>query len=829
MKFTTSRLLLVCALLVPATARAQLPSAELYSLYPPVIRAGETTEITVTGLHLEDLTALHFSDPRLKAEPVAGTKKFRVTAPAEIADGLVEVRVDGYFGRSTSRMLSVSAATQAVLADAGAVHHKRETAPELPLETIAYGRTEASRVDYWKFTLTKGQRILIHCQAERIDSRADATLILVDSKNYELKSSRDVIGRDPMIDFTAPDNGAYFVGVHDFLYNGGDEYPYLLTVSARPWIDAVYPPAGQEGQVIEATLLGRNLHGGSPGEGLSIDGNPVETLPARVTVGPDTSGKNPVGVAPSRAMIPTFVFRHEGSNAVRIGIAKDPVISEVNGADLPPVTVPCEIAARFDAPGDSDGFRFSTKAGTAYWIEVIGDRLSGRVDPYLVLEKISKDAKGVEAFAVVKEGDDIAAKVGPRFNSGSRDTTIHLAAGEASDYRVSVINQFADGDPGQQYRLAIQEARPDFQIIAVTERPYIDAQQAYPYAPFLRKGGTAPLRVLIDRKDGFDGPITLEASGLPPGVTCPPVIATVKEDSVRLMMQATADAAGWNGIITVKGRAKVGDKEVIREARSGALVQGAADMTKEKLRSRLSVEIPLSVSATEKEPVSLEVGNGGRFTVEMGKKLEIPIKIAARNGVKGPLVITLDGLNGLKTSPTVSIADTVQEGKLALDFTAQNGIFAPEAGTWTFVLKATGATSYRYRPEASDRAATGQKAAVEALTKATAADQAAKAAAAKAKTSLDTATAALAKATPETKPALEAASAKAKTDFDAATKAAADAVVTLAAATKEKTNSEALAKAATTLAAAKDLKFTTFSLPVTVEVKAAPEAPKKTS
>ena len=441
MKSTSLRHLLVSVLYLPAAALAQLPSAELYSLYPPVIRAGETTEITVTGLHLEDLTALHLSDPRLKAEPVTGTKKFRVTAPADITDGLVEVRADGYFGRSTSRMLTVSAATQAVLADAGAVHHKRETAPELPLEAVAYGRTDASRVDYWKFTLTKGQRILIHCQAERIDSRADATLTLVDSKNDELESSRDVIGRDPMIDFTAPENGTYYAGVHDFLYNGGDEYPYLLTVSARPWIDAIFPPAGQEGQVIEATLLGRNLPGGSPGEGLDIDGKPVETLSARITVGPDTSGKNPLGVSPARAMIPTFEYRHEGSNPVRIGIATNPVISEVNGADLPPLTVPCEVAARFDVPGDSDSFRFSTKTGTASWIEVIGDRLSGRIDPYLVLEKISKDAKGVEAFAIVKEGDDIAAKAGPRFNSGSRDTTINLAAGEPADYRVmSSIN-----------------------------------------------------------------------------------------------------------------------------------------------------------------------------------------------------------------------------------------------------------------------------------------------------------------------------------------------------------------------------------------------------
>lgn len=828
MKSTTLRLLLVSALLLPAAARAQLPSAELHSLYPPAVRAGESADITVTGLHLEDLTGLHFSDSRIKAEAIPGAKRFRVTVPAGVTDGPVEVRADGYFGRSTSRVLTVTA-TQPLLPDAGAVHHKLETAPELPLETLAYGRTDASRVDYWKFTLTKGQRILIHCQAERIDSRADATLTVVDGKNHELERSRDTLGRDPMIDFTAPEAGSYFVGVHDFLYNGGDEYPYLLTVSARPWIDAVYPPAGREGQVIEATLLGRNLPGGSPGEGLSIDGKPVETLSARITVGPDTSGKNPDPATPARAMLPAFEYRHEGANPVRIGIAENPVIVEVSGADLPPVTVPCEIAARFDGPGDSDSFRFSTKAGTAYWIEVIGDRLSGRVDPYLLLEKVTKDAKGAETFATVKEGDDTAAKAGVRFHSGSRDAAINLTAGDAADYRVTVVNQFAGGDPGQQYRLAIREARPDFQIVVVTERPHFELQQAYPYAPLLRKGGTAPLRVLINRKDGFDGPITLETKGLPAGVVCPPVTATLKEEAVRLVMQATADAAGWIGNITVTGRAKVGDAEVIREGRSGTLVQGAADMTKERLRPRLSVAIPLAVSATEKAPVALEVGNAGRFTVDMGQKIEIPIRIAARNGVKGPLVITVEGLQGLRTSPTVSIADAAQDGKLTLDFKPQNNIFAPEVGTWTFVLKATGTTSYRYRPEAAERAAAEQKTAEENLKKSTAADATAKAALDPAKKANDLAIANLAKATPETKPALAAAAVKAKTDFDAATKTAAAAATVLAAATKEKADAEARAKAATAAAAAKDLKFTVYSLPVTVEVKAAPEAPKKTS
>jgi hypothetical protein len=283
----------------------------------------------------------------------------------------------------------------------------------------------------------------------------------------------------------------------------------------------------------------------------------------------------------------------------------------------------------------------------------------------------------------------------------------------------------------------------------------------------LRKGGAEPVRVLIHRRDGFEGPITLEAAGLPAGVTCPHVTASLKEDSIRLVFQAAADAAGWNGDIRITGKARIGDQEVVREARGASFAVGAADTTKERLRPRVTATIPLSVSATEKAPVSLEVGNGGRFSVEMGGKLEIPVKVTARNAVKGALVVSADGLQGLKTSPTLSLDEKTNEGKLTLTFTPQPNIFTPEPGTWTFVLKAVGTTSYRRLPEIADAAAAALKQADEALKN----------------------------AKPEEKAAL----------------------------TKAKTDAEAKSKAATAAAAAKDVKFSAYTLPVVVEVKAPPK------
>jgi hypothetical protein len=135
--------------------------------------------------------------------------------------------------------------------------------------------------------------------------------------------------------------------------------------------------------------------------------------------------------------------------------------------------------------------------------------------------------------------------------------------------------------------------------------------------------------------------------------------------------------------------------------------------------------------------------------------------------VKGALVFSADGLQGLKTSPALSLDEKTNEGKLTLTFTPQPNIFTPEAGTWTFVIKAVGTTSYRRLGDIADAAAAVLKQADEALKN----------------------------ATPEQKDAL----------------------------TKSRAEAEAKSKAAATAAAPKDVKFSAYTLPIVVEVKAPPK------
>lgn len=813
----------------PSLTHAQFPNAELHSIQPPVLSAGSSTEIKLNGINLDLLTGLQFSKPGIKAEPILlpateyrkqpgqnGTR-FQLTIPADQKPGFVEVRAAGYFGLTPTRPVLIIPASETPVADsAGAAHHEISTAPALAREAYAWGTTDTNQTDWWKITVKKGERILVHCHAERIDSQADASLKLVDGRGFELETSRDAIGRDPMIDFTAPMDGDYWVGVHDFFYNGGANFSYLLQVSAKPWIDAVFPPAiPQQGSNTDLTLLGRNLPGTKPGQSLAVKVGP-----------PAPSAENRFDwKSPASALVSSFPFQHAGSNLVDIGIAPDPVIVVPKDDAVPAVAPPCEIAARFEKEGDSDTFRFVAKKGETYWIEIVGDRLAGNVDPYLIAEKVTKKDDGSEVFTKVREADDDNGYGGPTFSDRTLDGAMSVTADQDGEYRIQVINQFATGSPTHIYRLAIRKARADFDLIAIAERPYLDQRQAFPATPLLRKGGTFPVRILVKRKDGLTGPITISAEGLPPGVSAPPVTVAEKETAVRMVFAATPEAATWHGTVSLVGTGKFGDQEIKRTARTGTLVVGNGDYNNVRLRTRLESTTALSVSKAETTPARIEAGNGGKFSVVMGQKLEIPVKVLSRNGVKGNLAITPVGLRGLVKPPVVNIAEKDQEGKFTLNFTAQKNVFTPEVGTWNFVIKATGVAKYARIPESVEQAKEEQKSIEALFKKYTDAANQAKAGQETARKALEAAKKNLSTASPDAKATLVKSVSDAQSSFAQSEKAFQTAEAKRLESEKEKTAAVQRVANATKLAAAKDLKFATWSLPVTVEVKPAPEKP----
>jgi len=816
-------------------AFAQLPISDLQTISPRSARAGTTVEVTIAGVNVESATSLRFTDQRIKVTPKLNAveelvpnpapvpHRFNVEIPTNVPPGIYEVRALSHLGLSTARPFVVAATDSEELL-VGRNHTSRDQAIDLPIGTFVNAQLNARTAHWYRFKAQKGRRLLVRFWGERIDAQIDGQLAIYDSDGRELARKKFSQNRDPLADFTAPVDGQYFLRVADLLYRGGSKQFYRVQISETPHIDFIFPPAGEPGKTSKFTVYGRNLPGGRPSK-LSIDGRPLEEVEVEVSL--PYEPQSPVvfsGARPRQAALRGFDYQLAGSAPYRIGYATAPVVPEQANATNQVITIPAEIAGRFDQTRDHDTFQFRGAKGKTYWLDVISDQLKAPTDTVLIVEKLNEG----KAPTKVAENDDRASYFSrDNLDATDLDTTdslLSFTADADADYRVSLFNRFAAGGSEHLYRLAIREATPDFDLFALYERPLANGRAGWPASPILRRGGSVALRIVAPRQDGFDGEITVTATGLPKGVTVHPLKMTGPVDQGVLIFTATTNAASWAGPIRITGTAKIGDVNITRVARSTSLVWGVVFADAFRVRTKLDLETVLSVCAEDTSPVTLQPKDGKtEWTVELGQSLQIPIKAANHVKRTGNLTIQPEGLFGLHRSPpTVNLAANATEGTLTIKF-VKNGNFAIEPGTYQFALQGTGVAPYSYHPKAEADARAEQKRIEDLQAKLTKELSQAKTAAAEAKKTLDEITRNEASATGEDKAPLTQRLAKAKqthTDAKAAVTAL-EAKVKRAA--QLKTAADKIVSSAAAKAKSKSEKFAVYSAPLTVKVVPKPK------
>jgi hypothetical protein len=762
----------IALLAVAPSVRAQpnsLPVAQLTSIFPFGGKPSSTLEVTLGGADLDELTELHFSHPGITAKPKMGpsmipgrgeepvANQFVVTIVGDVPRGMYEARAVGRFGISNPRFFLIDP-REAVRETEP--NDDRSKAQEIKLESHVFGTAEAEKSDYFKFAAKAGQRLLIECWAHRADSRLDATLVLFDSAGKELIRNNDAYRRDPLIDFTAPADGEYTVQLYDFLYKGGAEYAYRLTLTAAPLIDFVFPPAGLAGSKGTYALYGRNLPGATVTETKGLDGRPLEKLEVQIELSADTRVQQRMPnyslVEPQDAGMDAFAYQLKSpqgeSNAVPIFYATAPVVAEQEpnsaAAQSQKVSPPCEVVGQFNPRGDQDFVTFDAKKGETYFLEVYSERLGLSCDPYLLMQRVTKNEKGEESASDVAELDDPKLlpqdqRMQSNFDMSNGDMAYKLVAPEDGTYRVLVrdLCYQSRGSPHYLYRLAIRRPTPDFRLVAVSEPPRNpqNNNQANLYSPLLHRGGTQALRVYVLRQDDFEGEINVAVEGLPPGVTCPPITIGPMINLGVLVLAAADDAPAWSGPIRIVGKASVNGTEVVREARGGSLVWGSNDRNQQPIRARMTEGIAIAVSDKETAAAKIELGGGGVLETSLAGKLSIPVKVTRRGDFKGNLKLNDEAMPREIRINDVDVGGGAGEATVTLD--VRNNA---TPGTYTFVMQATTQLpNYRRNPQAAEEA---EKAAKElekiATEAASAAKQAADAKAAAEKAASDTAAAA---------------------------------------------------------------------------------------
>lgn len=598
-------------------ARADLPSPRFDRLTPLGAAAGSSVEVEIAGADVEDVTTLVFDRPGFKAEP-RKDRRFRVTIDADVPAGTYDVRLLGRFGVSNPRLFAVSRG----LTDVAEKEPNNEaaTAQGIAVNSAVNGTSDGNGEDVFRFPAKKGQRVVIECQAGQLDSQMDATLAVNAAEGRLLASNSDYHGRDPLIDFVAPQDGEYLVSVHDLSFRGG--HPYRLIVSDRPQVENVFPRAVQAGRPAVLTVYGRNLGRGAKPSAWRVEDVPLDEYQETITAADDLLAlgvyrfiEHPVchSVLPTAATCTLTGFQFQprpngvAANGVPMLVVDTPVSVEMEPNDdankAQTIPLPAVVSGRFDRPRDADWYEFEATDNGPYAFEVYCERIAGRADPYLVVT----DDKGKR----VAELDDFGPRVNA-FDGHLRDPSGTITLTGKRRYRVLVQDRYRRGGARFQYVLVVRKPKPDFYVAV------IHPQNPGPNGTTVRRGGSSYLDVILHAKEGFNGPMTLSAEGLPPGLHARPT--TIRDNRGVFVFWADADKADWAGSVKLIATGKVGDTVLRREVRPYTRVWKEANLNS----SRPTRELVLAVR--DSAPFALHF-TPDRVEAKAGSKVEVKLHI----------------------------------------------------------------------------------------------------------------------------------------------------------------------------------------------------------
>ena len=523
--------------LVPVAAQTSFPMVT--HTMPVAVQRGKTTEVLVVGrmdfrgvykalFEGTGISAEVIPQPAPKAAPkkgaLAGTVKLKLTVAPDAALGPRDFRLASELG--------ISSIGQLVVVDEPVVQEKSvnntfQQAMAMPLPCVVAGRLEAVEdVDFYKFEATAGQALTFELFCARLQDRihdlqkhAKPMLTLYDGEGRELAANDHFYFADPLLSYTVPKSGTYYLQVRDSTYDGDARWVYALRATNRPYVTHVYPMAANPGQAVEVEPVG-SAKAVRPRVKLQA---PKEPGLHQVQLDIDGVKTNPV----------TFLV-----SPLPQVLEQEPNDSS---AQATRVTIPCGINGRIGRPRDLDHFVFAAAKGKAIRFEVkarrFGTPLRSSLDS--VLDVLSPKGD------VLATNDDTFGK----------DAALVFTPPADGDYVLRVRDLTGKGGDTAVYYIEADYARPDFTL------------RCDPDKAMVGPGSSTAWYVTVNRLNGFTGPVDVEVRGLPHGVTASPLTIQPSLTQGVVVLTAARDAKVEAADVTVIGTGRVkgedGKEEVL--------------------------------------------------------------------------------------------------------------------------------------------------------------------------------------------------------------------------------------------------------------------------
>lgn len=597
----------------------------LSTVFPAGGQVGQLVEVTVSGSNLQTLRTLHCSVPGVRSEKLDASR-FRVTIPAGVSPGVYDLWAVSEGGVSAPRTFVIGNRAELLEVEPAAPSTE---AMSVPLNGVINGCIEkAGDSDQFRFEAKQGQRVVVECSAERIDSRLRAVLEIVDSAGRRLTVNRGFFGIDPLIDFRVPADGAYVVKVQDLTSSGSAEHYYRLEMDTGPRVAFTVPSVVEHGKSSRVALYGWNLSQGqrqpSGTENGSLDRLEVE-IPASLA---EATWPLPVRLQPAQAVFEGLAYHFPGSHAATvIGVTDAPVVldqdSNHSAALAQAIAVPCEVSGRLVASDERDWFALEARRGEVFFIEALGQRIQSPVDLHVSVF----DSSGRRELA---QFSDEVPNIGGTFPTSHLDPAGRWVCPADGRYLIAVrnLNGGSSADPRRQYRLSVRREEPDFQVVAVPRRDESSGLN-------VRSGGREVVDLFAFRRRGCDGTIRVAAKDLPPGIECPDVWLGPGVDHGTLVVSADQNVTSLFSELKLEAIADEHGNELRRTVRGGSIVRAGTPNGWGRLTSRIPLTVagqaPLRITADGHEALEHHLYGKLKAKHAPGSVVDVAVEIERRD------------------------------------------------------------------------------------------------------------------------------------------------------------------------------------------------------
>lgn len=615
---------------------------------------GATTPLEISGADLDGLSRLIVSDARLKPAR-SNDGKWTVAADPALPSGIYELRAVGAWGVSNPLPFVVGP-----LPEIAETEPNDAAAQAVNVPLTINGRIQSpTDVDRFRFAGKKGQRVVVSVKAESIDSPLDSSLRVFGPRGNVVAEALDGFDYDASVEMVLPEDGEYRLDLYDAVYGGSPAHRYRLSIHSGPTIDGALLSAFGEGATLR--VLGRGLIADErkPTEFPAIFGQPEQSLsePFRFETNPASAGilgSYSFAAAPFDASLAS-VRGKPLVDPVPIGLPQGALQVEIESNDASQtgqkIILPADFSGTIGLPGDIDFLVFESEKDAVWVIDVLAQRQRSLAQPQLTLFQLDPAGAIVRELSSASEYRD--NPLGPEFEKATRDPRVTFKSPEKGTYaiRLTLPNR-REGDARYHYRVVVRKPNPDYRLVVMPSEPGPAGSAIYP-------GGRLAISVLLERLDGFDGAIRVEAIGLPAGVTAYPALFGSGDVKREMILEAAPDAVIGEFPLKLRGRSDWSDakdsvdwvpgqkKEPAFDSRqqplAGSLVRPLVGQPKQQRGvSRYVRDHWIAVRST---PVPFRLdAKPLRIFAKRGETVDLPVAAVRSTGFDAPIALKLENL-----------------------------------------------------------------------------------------------------------------------------------------------------------------------------------------